>query len=30
MIDYLNALDTRLFLAVNDWKTSFFDPVMTS
>jgi undecaprenyl-diphosphatase len=28
MIDYLNALDTRLFLAVNGWHTSFFDPIM--
>lgn len=28
MIEYLNKLDTRLFLTVNSWHNSFFDPIM--
>lgn len=28
MIESLNSLDTRLFLAINGWHNSFFDPIM--
>lgn len=28
MIEYLNTIDTKLFLTLNGWHNSFFDPIM--